>query len=117
MKNDIQSLLNTAAAPAHKPFSYLEDDLELSPLNEFVEMTLDISSGIATCLDLVFSHQLTLELNAGADPGDEVPPAIGRSEASNLLRLSIAVNKLLQDQSLRQVEWLNNHKRVKGGKS
>ena len=109
MKNDInQSILNSLGS-THKSFSYLADGIESTGLNEFVELTIDISAGIQTCLDLVSSSNIARECGE--------MPLIGLSDSSNLLRLSMAASKLLRDDALRAAEWLSEHKSVKGGKS
>jgi hypothetical protein len=108
MKNDIeQSLLNRFDS-THKSFSFLADGIQTTGLNELVGLTVDISAGIATCLDMVASSDIARDC-------DETP-TLSPSDSSNLVRLALAASKLLRDEALRNIESLND-RHAKEGKS
>lgn len=109
MKSDINPSLLNRYDSTHASFSYLSPGVESTGLNEFVELTLDISAGIATCLDLISSSDIARDC-------DETP-TLGPSESANLLRLALAANKLLREEALRSIDFLNEHKRIKGSGS
>jgi hypothetical protein len=95
MNNDIQKVL----AATHKPHSYLEDDVKSTGLNEFLEMTIDVTAGIETCLDLISSSEIA------RDCGDV--PAIRPFDSANLLRFAMVASRLLRDEALLNVQRMN----------
>lgn len=109
MKNDFNKSPFHPFDSAHKPFSYIADDVERAGLTEFVELTLDISGGIATCLELISSSDIA------RDCGEL--PTIGPTASASLLRLAMAASKLLQEDALQSVSFLNDCKRIKGNGS
>jgi hypothetical protein len=100
MNNDIQQVL----AATHKPHTYLEDDVKSSGLNEFLELTIDISAGIETCLDLISSSEIA------RDCGDV--PAIRPFDSANLLRFAMAASRLLRDEAFQNVQRMNESARL-----
>ena len=109
MNNDIKSVLLDSSSSTHKSFSYLADGVKPNVLNAFLEVTIDITAGIETCLDLISSNDIA------RDCGDT--PLLGASDAGNLLRLAMAASRLLRDEALREVEHLNDSARRKGSES
>jgi hypothetical protein len=105
MNNDIRQVL----AATHKSHSYLDENVESSGLNEFIDLTIDLSAGIATCLDLVSSSEIAREC------GDV--PAIRPIDSANLVRFAMAASQLLRDEALRSAEYLNEYKQRKGSES
>jgi hypothetical protein len=95
MNNDIQKVF----AATHKPHSYLEDDVKSTGLNEFLEMTIDVTAGIETCLDLISSSEIA------RDCGDA--PAIRPLDSANLLRFAMVASRLLRDEALLNVQRMN----------
>lgn len=101
---------NNLKNSVHQPFSWLRDDVQTSPLTDFVETTLDISLGLETCLNLAFSSELER-----SDP--EGRPTLNLAETHNVLRLAIAANKLLHMEASSKIQWLNKYRRTKGAES
>lgn len=99
MNDDIRKAL----AATHKPHSYLEDDVKSTGLNEFLEMTIDVTAGIETCLDLISSSEIA------RDCGDV--PAIRPFDSANLLRLAMAASRLLRDEAFQNVQRMNESAR------
>ncbi|MFK3738493.1 hypothetical protein [Massilia sp. TN1-12] len=100
-------------AGAHKPFTWIHQDVEKSPLIDFVDMTVDISTGLETCLGLVHASELEHLANDSCAEGEESPPTLGMIERHNLLRFAIATSKMLRLHSSEMVDWINEFKRVK----
>lgn len=109
MKNDVAQALLNRFDSSHKSFSFLADGIQSTGLNEFVGLTVDISAGLATCLDLVSSSDIARESGE--------TPTLGPSDTANLVRLALAASKLLRDEALRNIEFLNDRKAAQGGKS
>jgi hypothetical protein len=105
MNNDIRQVL----AATHKSHSYLDENVESSGLNEFIDLTIDLAAGIATCLDLVSSSEIAREC------GDV--PAIRPHDSANLVRFAMAASQLLRDEAVRSAEYLNEYKQRKGSES
>jgi hypothetical protein len=109
MNNDIKKVLINSSAPAHKRFSYLADGVKPSGLNEFLEVTLDITAGIETCLNLVSSNDIA------RDCVDT--PLLEASDSANLLRLAMAASRLLRDEALEKIGQLNESAERQGSES
>jgi hypothetical protein len=88
----------------HQPFSWLADDARRYPLAEFVALTLDVSNGIESCLELVESSFLD---QIDLDPEGTELPTISPYDAGKLLRLAIAAARLLRDHAERKIDWIN----------
>lgn len=111
MNKDTQKAAFDHSAGLYRPFNWLRDDVEYSPLNDFVATTVDITAGLETCLNLVNSSELERVQNVGSDPGEAVTPLLDVADSSNLLRLAIAANRLLHSHAMNQVERINEFKR------
>ncbi|WP_034299394.1 hypothetical protein [Herbaspirillum sp. RV1423] len=72
--------------PTHRDFRWINGPGRDAPLADFVEMTRDVAAGIHTCLQIFAASELERVANADADPGAESAPAVGKSDAENLLR-------------------------------
>jgi hypothetical protein len=105
MKNDIQNVLESV----HKSHRYLADSIKPTGLNDFLETAIDITAGIETCLDLISSRDIA------RDCGET--PLIGALESMNLLRFAMMSSRLLRNEALQHVEWLNEHAQNKGSES
>ena len=93
--------------PAHRNFRWISGPGCDAPLADFVELTRDVAAGIHTCLQIMAASDLERVANLGADPGDEFAPAIGKTDAENLLRLSIAASALLREAAEARIRRLN----------
>jgi hypothetical protein len=109
MNNDIQKVLLNASSSTHKSFSYLADGVKPNDLNAFLEVTLDITGGIETCLDLISSNDIA------RDCGDT--PLISAFQSANLLRFAMAASRLLRDEALEKVGQLNESAQRQGSES
>lgn len=109
MKNDIAQALLNRFDSSHKSFSFLADGINTTGLNELVGLTVDLSAGIATCLDLASSSDIARDC-------DETP-TLSPSDSANLVRLALAASKLLRNEALRNIDFLNDRQAAKGGKS
>jgi hypothetical protein len=105
MNNDIREVLESL----HKPHRYLADGIKPTGLNDFLEVAIDVTAGIETSLDLISSRELA------RDCGET--PLIGASESVNLLRFAMVASRLLRNEALQHVEWLNDHALKKGSGS
>lgn len=94
-------------APAHQPFSWLHTDTG-GRSARFIEKVLDVSSGLNTCLELVYSTDLALHAR---EWGEGDVPVLGRVEKERLLRLAIATTGLLSDLAHEEVQWINDQPR------
>jgi hypothetical protein len=92
------------SASVHKAFRWTGDAGHIGIDAVFLDTTLDIATGINTCLEMVYASNLERLANEDADPGTSVKPAIGVVEADHLMRLSIAASSLLRDDVRRRVE-------------
>jgi hypothetical protein len=95
--------------PTHQDFHWIEGPGQELQLADFVELTHDVTAGIHTCLQLIYSSDLNREINLDAESGEETPPAIGTSDATNLMRLSITAVNMLHQLSEQRIEWLNQY--------
>lgn len=113
MNHDPKKAHFNRLAGAYKPYSWLRHDVEESPLTDFVDLTLDISTGLETCLGLVHASELEHLANDHCDEGEESLPMLGMIERHEILRLAIATSKILRLHSTEMVDWINEFKRVK----
>jgi len=95
------------AAPAHQEFHWIEGPAQKTPYADFLELTLDITSGTHTCQQLAYSCELERAANAEAEPGQMVSPALGIVDTERLKRLSIAATRLLRAEARRRIDELN----------
>jgi hypothetical protein len=95
------------ARSAHQDFHWVEGAQRNTAYANFLETTLDVSSGLHTCLQIVYASELERAANLDADPGQMVLPAVSMLEADQLLRLSIATTALLRDAAQRRVDDFN----------
>lgn len=94
---------HSSHAPTHQRFRWSSAEAQRVP-SSFVETAFDISTGLNTCLEIIYASHLERLANSDADPGESAPPAIGEMEAEHLMRLSIAASALLRDDARRQLE-------------
>lgn len=109
MNDDIRNVLIDSPEAAHKSYRYLADSIKPTGLTDFLEVTIDITAGIETCLDLISSSEI-------ARGCDDVP-ILNPSDSGNLLRLAMAASRLLRNEGLQHVEWLNENAQRKGSGS
>jgi len=93
--------------PTHENFHWIHGPGRSDALADFVELSHDVSAGIKSCLQIIYASDLAREMNLDAEPGQESAPAIGKTDAANLLRLSLAAATLLCQTSEERIAWLN----------
>lgn len=98
---------STLPTPVHQDFRWLTPAAQEAPLSRFLETTYDLAKGLHTCLQIVHASELEHAANQDADPGTAAAPAVSRADADNLLRLSITVSGMLQDEAQRRIDAAN----------
>ena len=93
--------------PAHEDFHWIHGPGRDDALADFVELTHDIAAGVRSCLQIIYASDLVREVNLDAEPGEEAAPAIEKSDAANLFRLSLAATTLLCHASEERIARLN----------
>lgn len=90
---------------AHAPFNWLEPEAAAIARADFITLTLDISRGMNTCLELVNASNLE---RAAGDPehGDSLP-TLNVGDTESLMRLSIASSRMLADAAEREIVAVN----------
>jgi hypothetical protein len=102
---------------AFERFSYLPDGAQppgsrfVDPDSRFIEITYDISRGIAMILDMVHTSQLDDEAKAA---GGDYLPILGHQARENLMRFAIQSANLLREKAWENIEMLNNAERNGG---
>jgi hypothetical protein len=99
----------------HQPFTWTTSpELEKDGRAAFLALTMDVSRGIETCLQLVNSSNLERHGNTMADPGEEIPPILNRIDTENLLRLAIASARMLATESEHKLRYMDDTAGRKG---
>lgn len=93
--------------PTHQDFHWIHGPGRDDALADFVELTHDIAAGIRSCLQIIYASDLVREVNLDAEPGEETAPSIGKTDAANLFRLSLAATTLLCHSSEERIARLN----------
>ena len=93
--------------PTHQEFHWIHGPGKESHNSDFIELTRDISAGLISCLQLIYSSELVREMNLDVELGQESPPAIGKTDSANLVRLSLASAILLRKLSDERIDRLN----------
>jgi len=95
------------ATTTHQDFHWIEGSARHTPYADFLELTLDITAGLHTCQQIVYTSELERAANADADPGQMAAVAVGIVETDQLKRLCIASTRLLRAEARRRIEELN----------
>jgi len=97
--------------PTHEDFRWIHGPGREEKFANFIELTRDISAGIASCMQIIYARDLVNEMNQDTDIGSdselEAAPSIGKSDSANLYRLSLAAATLLRDVSEEHIASLN----------
>jgi hypothetical protein len=93
--------------PHHEDFHWIHGPGREERFADFIELTRDISAGIASCLQIIYARDLVNEVNQDTDAEPEAAPSIGKSDSANLYRLSLAAATLLRDVSEEHIAQLN----------
>jgi hypothetical protein len=93
----------------HQPFSWLGDDVKDHPIADFVALTMDVCSGVQTCMEIVHLSDLVRSENADLDHEDAELPAVNANDAGKLMRLAIGTTRLLREYAARQIDSINVH--------
>jgi hypothetical protein len=93
--------------PTHEDFRWIHGPGKDERFAAFIELTRDVAAGITSSLQIVHASELVREINLDNEAEETSPPAIGKTDAANLTRLSIAAAKLLQQASQVHIDRLN----------
>jgi hypothetical protein len=94
-------------SPTHQDFHWIHGPGQEDRLAEFLELTRDISAGVHTCLQLIYSSDLVREINQDVALLQISAPAIGKADAQTLFRLSLAATALLRTSADERIALLN----------
>ena len=101
---------HNSTSATHRNFRWIDRTDDDSAHAEFIETAYDVTSGIYTCLEIIYASDLERAANNDADPGTEAAPAIGAEETDKLMRLSIATLALLRKEASHRIEAANRKK-------
>jgi hypothetical protein len=93
--------------PTHQDFQWIHGPGREEKFADFIELTRDITAGIDSSLQIIYASELAREMNLDAEADDQSAPAIGKTDAANLMRLSMAVIKLLHHNAQEHIDALN----------
>jgi len=93
--------------PTHEDFHWIHGPGKNERLADFVELTRDVTAGVVSSLQLIYRSHLVREMNQDCDPGQESAPAIGTTDAANLLRLALAASTMLRNVAEAKIASLN----------
>ena len=102
-----QTLDSNRTSAVHQPFSWLGDDVKDHPLADFVALTMDICSGVQTCMEIVHLSDLVRSENEDLEPEQAELPAVNAYDAGKLMRLAIVTTRLLREYAARQIDLIN----------
>lgn len=83
----------------HKPFSWLGKNLKNDFQAQFIALTMDVSNGVQTCLQLIHRDMMTRDSNRLAAPGQKVAPVLDDAAGERLLLLATAAVRLLSERA------------------
>ena len=95
----------------HQPFSWLGDDVKDHPIADFVALTMDICSGVQTCMEIVHLSDLVRSENEELEPEQAELPAVNAYDSGKLMRLAIGTTRLLREYAARQIDLINTRGR------
>ena len=93
--------------PTHEEFRWIHGPGKEERFADFIALTRDVTAGIRSSLQIIYSSDLVREINLDCDADDLAPPAVGKTDADNLMRFSIAAASLLQHVSQEHIDRLN----------
>ncbi|MBB3213474.1 hypothetical protein FHW67_002766 [Herbaspirillum sp. Sphag1AN] len=95
--------------PTHEELRWIHGPGKNERFADFIGHTCDVAAGIRSSLQIIYSGDLVREINLDGDADDFAPPAVGKADAANLMRLSIAAASLLQQVSRGHIDLLNTY--------
>lgn len=87
-------------APLHTPFSWLMPSIRGASHAEFVARTMDVSSGLVTCLQILHSDEL--------EATNGTPTLLSAPDRENLLLFMTAAAAMLSEEAERVRDRLND---------
>jgi len=93
--------------PTHEDSRWIFGSGKEERFADFIELTRDVTAGIRSSLQIAYASDLVREINLDCEAEEASPPAIGKTDAANLMRLSIAAASLLQHVSQEHIDTLN----------
>jgi len=93
--------------PTHEDFRWIFGPGKNQRFATYIELTRDVTAGVASSLQVIYSSELIREMNLDAEPEQATAPALGKTDSANLLRLSLAAVTMLRDLSDAHIQRLN----------
>ena len=93
--------------PTHDDFRWIHGPGKNAHFADFIELTRDVTAGITSSLQIIYSSDLVREINQDCNLEQKSAPAIGKTDAANLLRLSLATVVLLRNAAQGHIDQLN----------
>jgi hypothetical protein len=93
--------------PTHEDSGWIFGPGKDERFADFIELTRDVTAGIRSSLHIAVASDLVREINLDCDADQLAPPAIGKTDAANLMRLSIAAASMLQSIAQDHIDRLN----------
>lgn len=93
----------------HEHYSFLKHAARRLPRAEFVERTRDVASGLALCLELIYSSNVSRDANTAAET-----PILNVNDTERLTRFAIASARLLELEANIDIEAMNDQAESRG---
>ena len=93
--------------PTHEDFHWIHGPGKTERFAKFIELARDVSAGIHSSMQIIFSSDLVREMNQDCENGQESAPSIGKTDAVNLFRLAMAAAGFLRQASDEHINQLN----------
>jgi len=93
--------------PTHEDFRWIFGPGQNERFADFIELTRDVSAGISSCLQIIYACDVVREINQDSELEQQSAPAIGKTDAVNLFRLSLAAAVLLRNAAQDRIDRLN----------
>jgi len=93
--------------PTHEDFHWINGPGQKERFADFIEFVRDVTSGVRSGMQIIYSSNLVREMNQDADPEQISAPAISKTDADNLYRLSLAAITALNQIAQNKIDLLN----------
>ena len=93
--------------PTHEDFHWIHGPGKNERFADFIELIRDISAGMHTSMQIICASDLVREINQDCESERLSAPAIGKTDAVNLFRLTMAAAALLRKVSDEHIDRLN----------
>ena len=93
--------------PTHQDFHWINGPGQKERFADFLEFVRAVTSGVRSGMQIIYSSNLIREMNQDADPEQISAPAISKTDADNLYRLSLAAITALNQIAQNKIDLLN----------